>query len=134
MGSAVVLDVSSFEQWRSGSITGRVCLRFGDRFFPELDWSDFPVVVLEWWLGSFKASAPVLRFMDGPFRVVLDPAAGTACLMREETLVDGVEVDEAGLCRSVRKAARSALRRGEELGMVSDDVEAFRRRLAVPSS
>jgi hypothetical protein len=131
MGS-VVVDLSSFEQWRSGLISGRVCLRFGDRFFPERDWSDFPVVVLEWWLGSFDVSAPVLRFMDGPFRVVLDREAGRACLMREEALVHEVEVDVAGLRRSVRKAARLAVRRCEELGMVSDDVEALRGRLAAP--
>jgi hypothetical protein len=130
----VVVDLSSFEQRRSGSITGRVYLQFGDRFFPERDWSDFPVVVLEWWLGSIDSAVPVLHFMDGPFRVVLDREAGTACLMDEEAIVHEVEDDVAGLSHSVRKAAWSALRRCEELGIVSDDVEALRIRLAAAST
>ena len=56
-----------------GGITGVVAVRMGDVWFPERTWSDFPVVVLAWWLRECAALATGgngrLRFMDGPFQI-----------------------------------------------------------------
>jgi hypothetical protein len=55
-----------------GGITGIVAVRLGDMWFPEQTWSDFPVIILAWWLRECAALATGgngrFRFMDGPFQ------------------------------------------------------------------
>jgi hypothetical protein len=52
-------------------VTGLLAVRLGQVWFPERSWSDFPVIVLGWWLGeAARLSEDVdgeFRFMDGPF-------------------------------------------------------------------
>lgn len=126
----VYVDLATIEQWKSGSITGRIALRFGELWFPEADWSDFPVVILEWWLSALGGSGEVLRFMDGPFSLVVDRAASSAQLKSGDVLVANVDVDSEELQRAVRRVARSVVKRCDELGLTSADVEALRRRIA----
>lgn len=59
---------------RSGSITGEIWFQVGEISFPEPLWSDFTIVVLEWWINAIRelehARSEVskkLIFMDGPF-------------------------------------------------------------------
>ena len=127
---AVYVDVVSIEQWRSGSITGRIAFRFGELWFPEADWSDFPVVVLEWWLSALDGTGEVLRFMDGPFSVVVDRVAGSARLMSGDVLVAEVDVDFDQLRRAVLRAGRSVIERCGDLGVTNADVDALRQRIA----
>jgi hypothetical protein len=70
----IVVSASSIAQSRSGgSITGVIALSGPGWFYPEESWSDFPVVVLGWWLhacqrvGSQVGASALCRFMDGPY-------------------------------------------------------------------
>lgn len=58
------------------SITGIISLQIGDAYFPEREWSDFPVVILGWWLTellqlwggeSETTEGAICAFMDGAF-------------------------------------------------------------------
>jgi hypothetical protein len=64
------------------SITGQCAVRAGGEVFPEREWSDFVVVVLGWWLRALAAAeageAAELSFMDGPYRVRVEPINGGA--------------------------------------------------------
>jgi hypothetical protein len=60
----------------SGTIVGPIWLRSKeapDIVFPEAEWSDFPVVILGWWLREVEsllrgaAVEATCLFMDGPF-------------------------------------------------------------------
>lgn len=46
-----------------------------DLFFPEKDWDDFIVIILNWWIeqsiSSSNGSEAVCRFMDGPYYFTL---------------------------------------------------------------
>ena len=58
----VVIAPQSFDRSGSGSITGAIWLRHGARGerradFPEPGWTDFPVVILAWWLDALGALA-----------------------------------------------------------------------------
>lgn len=55
------------------NITGVIYLSMENTCFPERGWSDFPAIILQWWLEGFRAlslgSEPsvICNFMDGPY-------------------------------------------------------------------
>lgn len=69
----MVVEEESLELSELGSITGVIYLAFDRSGFPDMNWSDFPVVILSWWLGSAEtlldegSIGTDFRFMDGPF-------------------------------------------------------------------
>ena len=81
MGVEVRLD--SLVQSQGGAITGRISVRHGSLRFPEAEWNDFVVIVLDWWCESCSA---LLRgaeqrefwFMDGPFCFRAQPMSDDA--------------------------------------------------------
>jgi hypothetical protein len=128
------VDLASIEQWRSGPITGRICLVMEAICFPESEWSDFLVVILAWWLVALEGPAPVLRFMDGPFSVVVNRETKSVQLMRGESVIETrTGVDAKILQHSVRRVARSVVARCDQLGIKGTEVEALRERI-LPST
>ncbi len=69
----VVVDETTLARSSGGSITGVLTLAADGWVYPEAGWSDFPVVVLSWWLhacqrvGSRVGASAECRFMDGGF-------------------------------------------------------------------
>lgn len=59
------------------SLVSPICVRLGEDYFPEKDWTDFSIIVLSWWLEQVQAlrqglaKDATLRFMDGPYEIVL---------------------------------------------------------------
>jgi hypothetical protein len=55
----------------SGSITGIIYIEVAGAEFPGPGWSDFPVVILGWWLDALSGLTTTrpaeLDFMDGPY-------------------------------------------------------------------
>jgi hypothetical protein len=67
----------------SGSITGEIYFSVDGAAFPEEKWSDFPVVILGWWLealGALRAGERrvELDFMDGPYTLRVSSDSGDA--------------------------------------------------------
>ena len=72
----VVVDPTALARTAAGRIVGPVWLRFdrpdGPTAFPEAGWSDFPAVVLAWWLARLardtggREALERCEFMDGP--------------------------------------------------------------------
>lgn len=71
----IVFDPTSLHQGKSGAITGVIYFEFErGQQFPGEGWSDFVVVVLNWWFDALNELAQGelttdFRFMDGPFWV-----------------------------------------------------------------
>ena len=71
-------DTSTLEISSHGTITGIIAIRVGETLFPGANWSDFPVVILIWWLEPVsrilqgKSRVWECRFMDGPFLARLE--------------------------------------------------------------
>lgn len=69
----IVFRPSTLRESRSGSITGVVYFDFGSgRAFPAMEWSDFVVVLSNWWISAVTTLQAVgneakLQFMDGPY-------------------------------------------------------------------
>lgn len=76
----VVVDPSTFQVTNDGNLTGVVYWIVDGREFPERGWNDFVSVLMNWWCESIyrilngQSDHEELRFMDGPFSLLLSAA------------------------------------------------------------
>lgn len=75
-------DLSDAKPVTTGAVYGRCCLRVSQElYFPHRDWTDFVVVVLDWWAAAvarvlLRGSEIVeVRFMEGPYAVEISTSA-----------------------------------------------------------
>jgi hypothetical protein len=103
----VFVSPATLSRSAAGSITGPIWIRIPaaggrteDDVFPEDGWSDFPVIVLGWWLGRLardtggREAAERCEFMDGPFAFTVrrrrgDPQWTVAWPGHSQVVVDG---------------------------------------------
>jgi hypothetical protein len=144
------VEPASFDRAGAGAITGPIWLHHGRRDapgadFPEPRWSDFPVVVLAWWLEALAAqeggAETTFRFMDGPFELRVAPAEPS--LVRVRCFGHGIDAKAAGadfraaaaaFYAAVRSAAAAALAECDRRSWAGPDVEALRRALVADRS
>lgn len=115
MNRAVLsLDTRRSGRSQAGVVWTGVCLRLGDLDFPDAQWTDFAVVVLDAWVRALAAllrgteSRQEIMFMEGPFSVELEAATNRTwqltCLergsrqrSRARTLVDSLSLSESAI-------------------------------------
>ena len=102
----IALDPQTFQQSREGgNVTGVIFLRLEVGDFPEKNWSDFPVIILCWWIDAWlQLETPTRRevqwrFMDGPHSVTLTKVAGTPSTGAFEYLKVQDSLLKAAACR-----------------------------------
>ena len=49
----IIEENSSLNQSNSGLVTGEIYFVDNNNYFPEKGWSDFPTIILGWWMNSF---------------------------------------------------------------------------------
>jgi hypothetical protein len=88
----VVVDTCSFAaRSPSANVTGIVYLLVKDRAFPSVQWNDFPVIILAWWLEGITqlahghANEYEAPFMEGPYRFTVKPVDGLIALVTLHT-------------------------------------------------
>jgi hypothetical protein len=128
----VVVDTSSLRRSGMGSITGVVFLQGPAGAFPDDRWSDFPVVILSWWIEGLTAVAAGREmlfqgmFMDGPLAFVVQRGTGTSGRIesgkRSEEIAVGI-VDVAALLRSTVAAGRLVAKACRAQAWSSPDLE-----------
>lgn len=136
---AVMVDSDSLAISRSGAITGRIWIEVDDAAFPEAGWSDFPVVLLTWWLEQLStlvdgsSSSAELRFMDGPFAFRVEWRSETesyGSLLRDgQGMPTAALVMPANLLGATRRAAAEVIRVCDERGWATDDTMCLRMTL-----
>jgi len=125
-----MFDVRVSPAWLTGrnSVTGEIWMEVDGVPFPEERWSDFPVVILSWWLGNVAeldaevAESVCLEFMDGPYSVVLSRVPGVP------DIVDVRCVDRSQPDRSEAETRVSLLEAQEAIRRAADAVIASCRR------
>lgn len=69
----IMIDGYDVKLGSSGMITGPICFKIEDKYFPESNWNDFIVVILGWWINNFTNAIKYdlgkfeFCFMDGPY-------------------------------------------------------------------
>jgi hypothetical protein len=106
---------------RVGIVHGPICLRVDGFSFPDLQWTDFVVVILTWWCRAlFRIlegdRGPVeVRFMEGPFLVELGPQGKDTLRLTlveaglKRRIVRNADVKTAPLIRSIISASDRTL-------------------------
>jgi hypothetical protein len=128
----IVAAPSSLARSATGSITGQIFLRAPAGSFPEDGWSDFPVVILCWWIQGLRALAARETgsfqglFMDGPYAFVVQRCAGASDEISwghrgVEAVVGSVSVD--ALLGSAVAAARTVATACRARGWASRDLD-----------
>jgi hypothetical protein len=135
----IVVETNSLSRGARGSVTGRIFLRHAHGVFPEEGWSDFPVVILTWWVTGLSECARGERssfqglFMDGPcsFTVTRDDRGTLELACRGSDLRSTlVGVSARDLLESALVAARRVSSACRERGWISGDIVALRAALA----
>lgn len=113
---------------RNNEVTGRIHLRLDDEAFPEQDWDDFVVVILDWWCALLtNQKRTELGFMDGPFRAVLTSKTTAESAVelvgrRLDQVLTGL-VSQPTLARSVVAACDRVLEACRRQGWTTADIE-----------
>ena len=140
----ICTNPTSFE--KRLNITGEIWLQLGSFAFPSESWSDFPVIILSWWLDALVSLRSTgyaeFLFMDGPLLFEGVEADGNCFLRCMERTPDGTEciretvVDLNELCSQVINAARMVVQECRQRGWVTADTAALESKVSafVPQS
>ena len=135
----VVVDPTSLVRGQSGSITGFVFLRSPLGTYPEAHWSDFPVVVLTWWIQGLhevvagREPAFTGHFMDGPFSFTVRHVLGSTAEISwraGENPQKSQATDLRSLLVSAAVAGSAVAQACRRNGWSSRDVHALEQALA----
>ena len=130
--TVVSVAPTTLQRSSSGLITGTIALRLGETWFPEPDWSDFPVTVLTWWLHALtrplsgRSTSVSCQFMEGPYAFVVARDADDRWDIAP--VLDGhrrasIRVDGAAFVGSVERAGADVVAECERRGWTSDVAE-----------
>lgn len=135
----IVVEPASLRRSEMGSVTGPVFLRGPTEDFPETGWSDFPVVILGWWIEGLTEVVAGRElsfqgmFMDGPFAFVVQCEAGDSARIAwgktgEEASIGIVDVE--ALLGSAIAAGRSVAAACRAQRWTSRDLDNLERAIA----
>lgn len=120
----ITINLQTFNQSREGgNVTGVIFLELHEKAFPAAGWSDFPVIILRWWVDALlELEVPERRevqwlFMDGPYGVALTMPTGDV----SPTAFAISQVHD-----SLFEAARRAVTHCDQHGFLSKDLDLLR--------
>ena len=135
---AIKVDTATLSMSSLGSITGVIAFCESNLWFPSLNWRDFPVVILAWWLEPVpriiqrKTQVWECRFMDGPLFLELAEQKDDIWSMTGSRN-DSVEFDATVSCqsfiRTLLSAAREVLGTCSQRGWQNRDIEVLSSNL-----
>jgi hypothetical protein len=142
-GLAAVLHLHISEPFDFGrKVSGVISWSINGTHFPDALWSDFPVILLSWWvaeaskLRSGAVDETEFSFMDGPFTVLVSKRGGAWGLqfVREGvagnvTTMATCEVSPDEVIKELAAGGESLVRLCKERGWVTNDLETLEREL-----
>lgn len=139
----VVVDTNTLRRNAGGSITGVVYFRCGDTPLPDVQWRDFVVRLLTWWLKQVGRVLLVchlspghlrdLRFMEHHLPMLLSGAGPNRLVLGRATDQGGMNTDECfivettALLQSLLSAAEEVLEAVDTRGWASPETEELTR-------
>ncbi len=144
---SIKLKTNTFELTDRNSVLAVIFFDFGEKKFPDEDWDDFIVVILNWWLeaigsiNSVTGSKTELNFMDGPFSLEIGKLGDNLCKIDcIERRIKGKIIEYSALCQfskivdEVLNAARIVDELCSENGWDNDDIRRLRELRASPNT
>ena len=138
-----VVVAGPFRRRLGRPVSGRIWLTspgpLGDVEFPAARWSDYPGILVEWWLAQLAESARqpgvlgVCRFMDGPYSFTLQDIGARTLDLRfrhRDVPAGDRRANAADFEASLRTAATAILAECDGRGWADQDIERLRSTLA----
>ena len=136
----VRIDPDAFEKRRL--VSGPIWMEAGARSFPGAGWTDFPVVILGFWLTNIQPLVErrqkkcVLPFMDGPYSGRIEVSSPNEWTLmfterspQRENIVFTTKID-AGLClEEFSKAAKTVVEFCKQKQWLDDDLHTLENLL-----
>lgn len=134
----VIVERSTLTQTDSGSVIGSIWLQSNEPRidFPEAGWTDFPVLILGWWLAQVEgllrgaSTEADCLFMDGPFEFRIN-STGEIRLLRKgasaTTEIAKGSIPLEGFWQQLNLAASEVISECERQGFSSGDVVRLRQ-------
>jgi len=138
----LVLDARTLKLGVAGPATASFFLQVGSANLPMVGWNDFVVVVLGWWTEALlrllngQSSREEVRFMDGPYSVLLQSHSDEVLRLRFLSRANGPKETDFGevaitpLVESIVKGAEEILAGVRALGAWSSDEETLETAVA----
>ena len=115
--SQIIFNVNeqSISQSDAGAVLGLISIQIHEHIFPESNWNDFIVVVLNWWTKEIVSlclenqDKAVCEFMDGPFYFVLKKSNNSGrlecslCNDGNSKCLNGFEIEQLQLVDALKK-------------------------------
>jgi hypothetical protein len=130
----IIVDPTTVHRGRSGA-TGNICVALGTLVFPDPNWNDFVVVILDAWAAALvrilngTSEFERVHFMEGPYAVDIEvPSTGELRLRaidrgqgeREKAVVD---TPLTGFIDSLTSSATSVLAACRQEGSWSNEAD-----------
>jgi hypothetical protein len=139
MATDILIQVNSESFQKRLNITGEIWLDLDGFSFPSKSWSDFPVIILSWWVDALALLRSEDRgeflFMDGPHHFEVMRNADRYLLRcfnhshDTEECVWSNSINRDELFSSVLSSATTVVRECRERGWVTADTVALESKL-----
>ncbi len=68
----IVTNIKKSDFETKGNLVSEIYLKFGETTFPDSGWTDFIIIIFDWWINEFLSQLSgeengKYEFMDGPF-------------------------------------------------------------------
>lgn len=136
------LDLAKARVSKAGLVSAGLHLCLNNLLFPHAEWTDFTVVVLDWWVVAAlrllrgEQQAVEVRFMEGPFLVTIDARSEQTWSLklveagRQADVKAEATIEALPLIRSILSASDAVLSLCRERRWWSSDAETLARSLA----
>jgi len=137
---SIHIDSDSISLLKNGNHTGAIWVSCGSESFPEGNWYDFPVIILEWWgaeivrLDSQVRGTAELCFMDGPYFIMLEKS-GSDCIAKfmsrneSKTILYETKIDFHKMKKEIASAQNQLIRLCRQNSWNSDDIDNLQHSL-----
>lgn len=135
----ITFEPKSLRCSKAGLITAQIMIQIGKFVFPGPGWTDFIVVILEWWFQAINTVAYsdecYFQFMDGPFRVLVRPVSEqlTELVFLEDRNTEITKyysiVKTEDIRTEIIRISRKVISLCDERGWHSDDLNVLRKKI-----
>jgi hypothetical protein len=134
----IVVEPASLELGLGGNIKGVIFWEAGGVRFPEAGWTDYPLILFEWWLDAMQrifrgeSHNEHLEFMDGPFWIGLHVSGGAMTVKfvdgsGEEKVLAEFHARKDAIGRVILNAANSLVRSSHVLPKSAKELKHVRQ-------
>ena len=111
-------------------IFGNIFFEKSEFVFPERQWNDFVIIILNWWIDELlklinnNAISAELFFMDGPLSIKVNHVENNYWLffVHGEKIVHKEEVESKGFILNFKKELNSLIRHLNQKGLTNEEV------------